>query len=79
MERSFEAWEEVQRHGQDLADKLAQGFTGLIQSHIAPPSFAWPNPPSTKLFDVEFEFPTQNFVPRDFGLAIDNSGITGIV
>ncbi|XP_021736236.1 uncharacterized protein LOC110702798 [Chenopodium quinoa] len=78
VERSFEAWEEVQRHGQDLADKLAQGFTGLIQSHIAPPSFAWPNPPSTKLFDVEFEFPTQNFVPRDFGLAIDNSGITGI-
>ncbi|KAL0328403.1 UNVERIFIED_CONTAM: hypothetical protein Scaly_2272900 [Sesamum calycinum] len=27
VERSFEAWEEVQRHGLDLADKLAQGFT----------------------------------------------------
>ncbi|KNA24884.1 hypothetical protein SOVF_011560 [Spinacia oleracea] len=78
VERSFEAWEEVQRHGQDLADKLAQGFTGLIQSHIAPPSFAWPNPPSTKIFDVGFDFPTQNFMPRDFGLAIDNSGINGI-
>ncbi|KAL6951788.1 hypothetical protein U1Q18_052043, partial [Sarracenia purpurea var. burkii] len=34
VERSFEAWEEVQRQGQDLADRLAQGFTGLIQSHI---------------------------------------------
>ncbi|KAL2943349.1 Chromosome partition protein MukB [Bienertia sinuspersici] len=78
VERSFEAWEEVQRHGQDLADKLAQGFTGLIQSHISPPSFAWPNPPTTKIFDVEFEFPTQNLVPRDFGLAIDNSGFYGI-
>ncbi|KMT13258.1 hypothetical protein BVRB_4g085200 [Beta vulgaris subsp. vulgaris] len=79
VERSFEAWEEVQRHGQDLADKLAQGFTGLIQSHIAPPSFAWPNPPKTNLFDVDFEFPTQNFVPRDFGLGIDNSGINGVL
>lgn len=73
VERSFEAWEEVQRHGQDLADRLAQGFTGLIQSHITPPSFTWPNPQTSKLFD-----PPQNFVKRDFGLAIDNSGINGV-
>ncbi|KAL8144213.1 hypothetical protein V2J09_017245 [Rumex salicifolius] len=79
-ERSFEAWEEVQRHGQDLADRLAQGFNGLIQSHITPTSFTWPNPKKPSLFDVEFEFPipTQNFVPKDFNLAIDTSGIHGV-
>lgn len=76
VERSFEAWEEVQRHGQDLADKLAQGFTGLIQSHITQPPFPWPA--KTKLFDVEFEFPSHNFLPRDFGLEIDNPGINGV-
>lgn len=76
VERSFEAWEEVQRHGQDLADRLANGFTGLIQSHITPPAFTWPQPPTSKLFDVEF--PTQNFIRKDFGLAIDNSGINGV-
>ncbi|WOL00745.1 hypothetical protein Cni_G09458 [Canna indica] len=43
VERSFEAWEEVQRHGLDLADRLAQGFNGLLQSHIAPPPFPWPS------------------------------------
>ena len=31
MEISFEAWEGVHRHSQDLADRLAQGFTGLLQ------------------------------------------------
>lgn len=74
VERSFEAWEEVQRHGQDLADKLAQGFTGLI--HITPPSFQWPNPPTPKLFEVDF--PTQNFIKSDFGLSVDNSPINGV-
>ncbi|GAB4846599.1 hypothetical protein Ancab_025605 [Ancistrocladus abbreviatus] len=78
VERSFEAWEEVQRHGQDLADKLAQGFTDLIQSHVNPQSFSWVNAQKTKLFDVEFEFPTQNFVPKDFGLAIDSSKVNGV-
>lgn len=73
MERSFEAWEEVQRHGQDLADKLAQGFSGLIQTHMTPPSFPWPNPPT-----FEVEFPTQNFIKSDFGLSVDNSAITGV-
>ncbi|KAA8524023.1 hypothetical protein F0562_010546 [Nyssa sinensis] len=76
VERSFEAWEEVQRHGQDLADRLAHGFTGLIQSHMNPPSFSWPNPQTPKLFDVEF--PSPNFVRRDFGLATDISGINGV-
>ncbi|XP_060190722.1 uncharacterized protein LOC132619996 isoform X2 [Lycium barbarum] len=76
VERSFEAWEEVQRHGQDLADKLAQGVTGLIQSHITPPSFPWPYSQSSKLFDVEF--PSQNFIPRDFGIAVDKSAIAGV-
>ncbi|KAK6946596.1 hypothetical protein RJ641_000069 [Dillenia turbinata] len=73
MERSFEAWEEVQRHGQDLADRLAQGFTGLIQSHMTPPSFSWPNTQPPKLFDMEFTTQTKNF-----GLSIDNSGINGV-
>ncbi|CAL9091015.1 unnamed protein product [Musa acuminata var. zebrina] len=44
VERSFEAWEEVQRHGLDLADRLAQGFNGLLQSHIAPPTLPWTSP-----------------------------------
>ncbi|KAI3517476.1 hypothetical protein L1887_16691 [Cichorium endivia] len=72
VERSFEAWEEVQRHKLDLANRLSQGFTGLIQSHITPPSFTWPNPHPPKLFDVEF--PTQNFVTRDLGLVIEKTG-----
>ncbi|XP_059444510.1 uncharacterized protein LOC132176348 isoform X1 [Corylus avellana] len=76
VERSFEAWEEVQRHGLDLADRLAQGFTGLIQSHMSPPSFPWPNPQNSKLFDLEF--PSQTFGRRDFGLATDSSGINGV-
>ncbi|OAY78031.1 hypothetical protein ACMD2_09637 [Ananas comosus] len=50
---SFEPWEEMQRHGQDLADRLAQGFTGLIQSHIAPPHFAWPPSPPKNPFDLD--------------------------
>ncbi|CAL9117234.1 unnamed protein product [Musa textilis] len=41
VERSFEAWEEVQRHGLDLADRLAQGFNGLLLPRIAPPTFPW--------------------------------------
>ncbi|KAA3486680.1 ATP-dependent helicase/nuclease subunit A [Gossypium australe] len=76
VERSFEAWEEVQRHGQDLADRLAQCFTGLIQSHMIPPSFPWPNPPKSKPFDLEF--PSQSFGNKDFGLPIDNSAIFDI-
>ncbi|PIN15943.1 hypothetical protein CDL12_11396 [Handroanthus impetiginosus] len=76
VERSFEAWEEVQRQGLDFADKLAQGFTGLIQSHITPPSFPWPNPPAPKLFEVEF--PTQNFIKNDFGLSVDRSAIDSV-
>ena len=46
MEISFEAWEGVQRHGQDIADRLAQGFTGLLQA--APPQFPWPAVPHTQ-------------------------------
>lgn len=76
VERSFEAWEEVQRHGHDLADRLAQGFTGLILSHMNPPPFTWPTPPKSKLFDLEF--PTQNFGKGDFGLATENYGIDGV-
>ncbi|VFQ80671.1 unnamed protein product [Cuscuta campestris] len=76
VERSFEAWGEVQRQGQDFADRLAQGFTGLIHSHITPPSFSWPTPKGPKLFDVEF--PAQHFVPKEFGLAVDKAGIQGV-
>ncbi|XP_078151374.1 uncharacterized protein LOC144546708 [Carex rostrata] len=47
MERSFEAWDEVQRHGQDLMDRVAQGVTGFIQSQIVTPPvpFQWPPTP----------------------------------
>ncbi|KZV29712.1 hypothetical protein F511_05806 [Dorcoceras hygrometricum] len=76
VERPFEAWEEVQRHGQDLADRLAQGFTGLIHTHITPPSFSWPNPPTPKLFEVDF--PPQNFMKPEFSLSVDNSAINGV-
>lgn len=83
VERSLEAWEEVQRHSHDLADRFAQGFTGLINpdrftkgfnglipSHITPPSFSWPNP---------VEFRKHNFVKdfnisNNYGFAIDGVG-----
>ncbi|XP_050371092.1 uncharacterized protein LOC126789075 [Argentina anserina] len=78
VERSFEAWEEVQRHGQDLADRLAQGFTGLIQTRINTPSFPWPGPQNSKLFDLEF--PTHDFVgKREFvGLVAGSPGMNGV-
>ncbi|PKA64465.1 hypothetical protein AXF42_Ash007210 [Apostasia shenzhenica] len=47
MERIFDPWEEMQRHGQDFADRLAQGlsgFSGLLQSPMNPTSFNWPSP-----------------------------------
>ncbi|XP_073313065.1 uncharacterized protein [Primulina huaijiensis] len=76
VERPFEAWEEVQRQGQDLADRLAQGFTGLIHNHITPPSFSWPNPPTPKLFEVDFQ--SQNIMKPEFPLVVDNSAINGV-
>lgn len=51
-------------------------FTGLIQSHVTHPSFPWPNPPSSKLFQVDF--PTQNFMKNDFVLSVDDSAINGV-
>jgi hypothetical protein len=57
MEISFEAWEGVQRHGQDLADRLAQGFTGLLQ---APPQFPWPPAPH-KRAPFEIDLPVVPF------------------
>jgi len=76
VERSFEAWEEVQRHGQDLADRLAQGFSGLIHTHMNPPPFVWPHSSQSKLFDLEF--PSQSFGKRDFALATQEYGINGV-
>ncbi|XP_044463521.1 uncharacterized protein LOC123194394 [Mangifera indica] len=77
VERSFEAWEEVQRHGQDLADRLAQGFTGLIQLHMTnPPSFSWPNPTKSKLFDLEF--PIASSTKRDFAISVSKPEINGV-
>lgn len=72
VERSFEAWEEVQRHGQDLADRFAQSFNGLIQS----PFSAWPNSSKSKLFDLEF--PSHSFGTRDFGLVTEDYAINGV-
>jgi len=76
VERSFESWEVMQRHGQDWVGKLAEGFTGLIQSRITQSPFLWPA--TAKLFDVEFEFPSHNFLAREFGVDIDNHGINGV-
>ncbi|XP_073287226.1 uncharacterized protein [Primulina huaijiensis] len=76
VERPFEVWEEVQKQGQDLADRLAQGFTGLIHTHITPPSFSWPNPPTPNLFEVDFQ--PLNFMKPEFPLAVDNSAINGV-
>ncbi|XP_078431206.1 uncharacterized protein LOC144703011 [Wolffia australiana] len=76
IERHLEPWEEMQRQGQDLADRLAQGFTGLLQSHIAPPPFNWPaqqkliNP-----FDHEILGPVNWNLALP--LAIDNSSSNG--
>ncbi|XP_058100900.1 uncharacterized protein LOC131245440 isoform X2 [Magnolia sinica] len=74
VERSFEAWEEMQRHGHDFADRLAQGFTGLLHSHMNPPSFPWPN--HQNLFDADFSSHISG--KRDFNLMADNSGINGV-
>lgn len=80
VERSFEAWEEVQRHGQDLADRLAQGFNELIHTHMSPPQFAWPNPSKSKLFDLEFPPSSQSLHKRDFGLPpVDDYGVSAIL
>ncbi|WVZ68971.1 hypothetical protein U9M48_017842 [Paspalum notatum var. saurae] len=66
MEISFEAWEGVQRHGQDLADRLAQGFTGLLQ---APPQFPWPPAPHKRMpFDIDLPVVPFGAPPRDFPL-----------
>ncbi|KAL4204456.1 hypothetical protein AMTRI_Chr01g109890 [Amborella trichopoda] len=72
MERSFEAWEEVQRQGQDIADRfnsLAQGFTGLIHTHMSSPPFSWPNHISKPL-DLEHshEFAVTSGVPAIFDI-----------
>ncbi|RLN01083.1 uncharacterized protein C2845_PM06G00280 [Panicum miliaceum] len=46
MEISLEAsWVGVQRHGQDLADRLAQGFSGLLL-HAHPPQLPPWSPPA---------------------------------
>ncbi|KAL6615992.1 hypothetical protein ACP70R_038262 [Stipagrostis hirtigluma subsp. patula] len=65
MEISFEAWEGVQRHGQDLADRLAQGFTGLLQ---APPQFPWP-PAAHKRMPFDIDLPVVPFVAGRGGCA----------
>lgn len=77
IERSFEPWEEMQRHGQDLADRLAQGFSGFIQSPISHASFAWPSPPpKTPIpFDAESILDIGNRFSRagaEFGAGISS-------
>ncbi|KAF9589448.1 hypothetical protein IFM89_023766 [Coptis chinensis] len=79
MERSIDAWEEVQRQGHDLADRFTQGlngFNGLIHTHINSTSFSWPNNQKPKLFDIEL--PNQNFGRRGVELKYNNSGVSAI-
>ncbi|KAL8131847.1 hypothetical protein AgCh_007672 [Apium graveolens] len=83
VERSLEAWEEVQRHSHDLADRFAQGFTGLINpdrftkgfngfitSRITPPSFSWPNPVELSKHNFVKDFNISN----NYASAIDGVG-----
>ncbi|KAF0924245.1 hypothetical protein E2562_009953 [Oryza meyeriana var. granulata] len=61
MEISFDAWVGVQRHGQDLADRLAQGFSGLLQAQ--PPQLHWSAPAlPAKLIPFEIDLPVVPFV-----------------
>ncbi|KAH0467010.1 hypothetical protein IEQ34_004248 [Dendrobium chrysotoxum] len=75
IERTFEPWEEMQRHGQDLADRLAQGFSGLIQSPMSHTSFAWPSPSkSANPFDAEAILDMGNRLSRagaEFGASLN--------
>jgi hypothetical protein len=65
MEISLEAsWVGVQRHGQDLADRLAQGFSGLLHAH--PPQLPpWSPPPLVPpklVIPFEIDLPVVPFV-----------------
>ncbi|KAK1320666.1 hypothetical protein QJS10_CPA03g00302 [Acorus calamus] len=80
-ERSFEAWEEMQRHGQDIADRLAQGFNGLLHhSHMSPPSFSWTAPPlkPNKPFDFDLSIPIPSSKWDGLGLGDNPGGINGV-
>ncbi|CAN6337004.1 unnamed protein product [Urochloa humidicola] len=78
MEISLEAsWVGVQRHGQDLADRLAQGFSGLLL-HAHPPQLPpWSPPqllPPKLAIPFEIDLPVVPFVGgvrRGGGGAID--------
>ncbi|XP_040380167.1 uncharacterized protein LOC102718176 isoform X2 [Oryza brachyantha] len=62
MEISLDAWVGVQRHGQDLADRLAQGFSGLLL-HAQPPQLHWSAPAlPAKLIPFEIDLPVVPFV-----------------
>ncbi|CAN6327512.1 unnamed protein product [Urochloa humidicola] len=63
MEISLEAsWVGVQRHGQDLADRLAQGFSGLLL-HAHPPQLPPWSPPQLLL-------PPKLAIPFDIDLPV---------
>uniref|UniRef100_A0A1D1XYW9 Ubiquitin carboxyl-terminal hydrolase 40 n=1 Tax=Anthurium amnicola TaxID=1678845 RepID=A0A1D1XYW9_9ARAE len=80
VERPLEAWEEMQRHGQDLADRLAQGLTGLLQSHISPPPFSWPAQQKPKNLFHEPSGPADRRIaaPAAVGHSSINSGVSAI-
>ncbi|CAD6333099.1 unnamed protein product [Miscanthus lutarioriparius] len=62
MEISLEAsWVGVQRHGQDLADRLAQGFSGLLL-HAQPPQLPPWSPPAL--------LPPKIVIPFDIDLPV---------
>ncbi|KAE8776696.1 hypothetical protein D1007_50680 [Hordeum vulgare] len=62
MEISMDALLGVQRHGQDLAYRLAQGVSGLLL-HVQPPQLPWPAPPlPLKLIPFDIELPAVPFV-----------------
>jgi hypothetical protein len=63
MEISLEAsWVGVQRHGQDLADRLAQGFSGLLHAH-PPQLLPWsPLVPPKLVIPFEIDLPVVPFV-----------------
>ncbi|KAE8807426.1 hypothetical protein D1007_16208 [Hordeum vulgare] len=62
MEISLDALLGMQRHGQDLTYRLAQGVSGLLL-HVQPPQLPWPAPPlPLKLISFDIKLPAVPFV-----------------
>ncbi|KAL6851739.1 hypothetical protein ACP4OV_020303 [Aristida adscensionis] len=82
MEISLEAsWVGVQRHGQDLADRLAQGFSGLL--HGQPPQLLpWSPPPLLPpkiVIPFDIDLPVVPFVGGVAGVDLPAAAVSSLV